>query len=635
MQITLTPAGIAAANYANSNGLTITISKFRVYRSNVAEVSLPYATTGLEDLATLAAWTWLPNGVEFNTVEEFEPLDADTVQFVCVLDETVGDFDYDILTLWLDDGTFFGLAANRVLWRKFQAGNPPANQHKIHVSFTFTNAAATTNINIDNAKWTFDFIPEVNSVDDLPEAELSVHRIYRCTRQIGVGTVADRGVRSYLVQSGKAVFDPQLYQHNEWIPSDHRLVFEENVVPWVQSHASNTSFQNTTTRVVLQFDVQDTFEAAQIAAVVEKSLILSFFNPGTNEGLLRQVDSYSVLTDGSGIWVAFVVAALPGIQSLGSTVKVYTSQMDRQVPVPTAAGQVLVAKAKSLGLGYEWATPEDPSTFMDASKYQNLLAEFSGRVVPDNLNPNLLASYVFTQAYRSVLIRMVAAGGGGGAGGIMYNNYEDGSGGGGGGGSSGAAVALLLLDVRVGDTILLALGDRVGTNSTGAGIDGHPSLLRIERIGLSQGIECLIPGGKGGAQGYAGGNNNITPGAGGLGGDLPKWRMYMGSNYALPFMGIVELAAIASDPGSSGNTGAVGPGNGGSGGYGGANSFNTLAAVGGQGGSSGAYKDGGNGQAGGGGGGGLGQSGLNSGFGPIRGFGGQSGYAYAQILSIS
>jgi hypothetical protein len=223
MQITLTPAGMAAANAASTSGLKIEITKFRVYRSNRPEANLPYVTTGLEDLTTLSGWTWLPNGVEFTTVEEFEPLDPDTVQFLCRLDETVGDFDFDILTLWLADGTFFGLAANPFLWKKRQAGNPPANQIKIHVSFTFTNAAATTAININNSKYSFDFIPEVNSVDELPLAESAPHRMYRVTRVIGIGGAPSRGVRSYLVQSGKAFFDPQTYQHNEWIPSDHRI----------------------------------------------------------------------------------------------------------------------------------------------------------------------------------------------------------------------------------------------------------------------------------------------------------------------------------------------------------------------------------------------------------------------------
>ena len=358
MQITLTPAGIAAANAANMSGLTITISKFRVYRSNVAEVSLPYITTGLEDLTTLAAWTWLPAATEFDTLEEFEPLDPNTVQLVCKLDETVGDFDYDILTLWLDDGTFFGLAANRFLWKKFQAGNPPANQHKIHVSFTFTNAAATTNINIDNAKWSFDFIPEVNSVDDLVKAGLAIHRMYRCTRRMGTGDDAT-GVRSFLVQSGKAAFDAQAYQRNEWIPSDYRLVYIEDLLPTVDTHLSNVAFQKDVSRVVFKFNTNGAYNAAQLSSLDPKSVILSMAYPdGTNQGLLRHVSSISVLSDGSGVWVALnLLTPLPNIPTSYVPVKVYTCQTDRQIPAPSAAGKLLTSTQADVGYGHTWEDP--------------------------------------------------------------------------------------------------------------------------------------------------------------------------------------------------------------------------------------------------------------------------------------
>lgn len=359
MQITLTPAGMAAANAASTSGLKIEIEKFRVYRSNIAEASLPYVTTGLEDETTLAAWTWLPNGVEFTTVEEFEPLDPDNVQFLCRLDETVGDFDFDILTLWLADGTFFGLAANPFLWKKRQAGNPPANQIKIHVSFTFTNAAAITAININNAKYSFDYIPEVNSVDELPVSELAPHRIYRVTRVVGVGSASASGVRSYLVQSGKAFFDPQTYQHNEWIPSDHRLVFQENLLPWVQNHASVSAFTNTTTRIVIQFATADTTDLGQITRLSPKTLLVSLFQ--SNAGLIRQVDSVATMTDGSGIWVAFsLTTALPSVVSLGDTVKIYTSQEDNQLISPSAANQVLRSKPQTIGFGQEWVTEVRP-----------------------------------------------------------------------------------------------------------------------------------------------------------------------------------------------------------------------------------------------------------------------------------
>jgi hypothetical protein len=358
MQLTLTADGLAAANYANTQGLTITIDKFRVYRSPTPVVSLPYVPTGTETQTLLDTWTRLPTpSSEFATVEEFEPLDADTVQFSCVLDETVGDFAYDVIAVYLDDGTLFGLAGYPIEVWKFQTGTDGANKINTHLSFTFTNAATVVNINIDNSRYTFDYVPEVNNVKDIPAAAVAPHRIYRCTRTQGN---AGSGVRSFLVQSGKAFFDPQSYHSNEWIPSDHRLIFKEADSLVIADHPSNANYQNTATRVVLNTsDPNNVFRLLQLVRNDVRTVVLSFFEDGhPTSGLLRHVSSVSNIQDVGGTWIRLNIAdALPAPASVSQKVKLYTSQMDYVIPLPGAKDLVLTsieAPDTDNGFAFSW-----------------------------------------------------------------------------------------------------------------------------------------------------------------------------------------------------------------------------------------------------------------------------------------
>jgi hypothetical protein len=180
---------------------------------------------------------------------------------------------------------------------------------------------------------------------------------------------------------------------------------------------------------VVQFSSEDTTDLGQINRLYDKSMLLGFFQ--SNSGLLRQVDWFALLVDGSGIWVAFSLATpLPVVASIGDTIKVYTSQMDYQLISPSAANQVLMSKAQTLGFGQNWVdisaiVPTPPASGLVLTSDDSSPGAYSWKPngLPMGASTEIIANGDVNDSYTDFVlppkatmrILIIAGGGGGGS----------------------------------------------------------------------------------------------------------------------------------------------------------------------------------------------------------------------------
>lgn len=232
MEMILTAEGQTAATAAKQNGQRVDLSTIRLYRSNLDVGDLPFNPTNTLAQSTLNSWVRLPTSTSsFDVLEDFTPLSSDIVQINAVLPSSVGSFDYDIVALYLSNGTLFAVGAAERLLSKVKSGaGATANIQKINLFFRFTSASNVINITRSNTSRPYSFIGESNSIDSLGKVSDNLERIYRITRSentIGSNPVVGGQFNTYLAHAGFASFDSvgKTYQKKLWIPDNHMLVF--------------------------------------------------------------------------------------------------------------------------------------------------------------------------------------------------------------------------------------------------------------------------------------------------------------------------------------------------------------------------------------------------------------------------
>lgn len=152
MQLTITNAGIFAANTAQVGGPSISINRF----------SLTTAYNYTVDPAASLQGTVLYTG----DVALYEVLSADEVAYTLVIDDTVGNFLFGTVGLYLTDGTLFAVGNLTTQQQKIKTtGTTPGNVVKIEAHLTFSQLAATMHFPINqliNAR-----LLEIPTVDQL------------------------------------------------------------------------------------------------------------------------------------------------------------------------------------------------------------------------------------------------------------------------------------------------------------------------------------------------------------------------------------------------------------------------------------------------------------------------------------
>ncbi|WP_199525278.1 phage tail protein [Pseudoalteromonas sp. bablab_jr011] len=107
-------------------------------------------------------------------------VDANTVAWAVVLEQEIGDFDYNWIGLVTNDGTL--LAVDYLpLQRKRQGVN---NVHNRSFVLKFAAAAALARITIPAQSWMFDYSPQIDALNalSLTTATAQVNNMYRTLR---------------------------------------------------------------------------------------------------------------------------------------------------------------------------------------------------------------------------------------------------------------------------------------------------------------------------------------------------------------------------------------------------------------------------------------------------------------------
>jgi len=107
-------------------------------------------------------------------------VDANTVAWAVVLEQEIGDFDYNWIGLVTKDGTL--LAVDYLpLQRKRQGVN---NVHNRSFVLKFAAAAALARITIPAQSWMFDYSPQIDALNalSLTTATAQVNNMYRTLR---------------------------------------------------------------------------------------------------------------------------------------------------------------------------------------------------------------------------------------------------------------------------------------------------------------------------------------------------------------------------------------------------------------------------------------------------------------------
>lgn len=246
MQLVITNAGIAAARAAEDGGYKINITAFKVgagfnYNPTPADTALRGAI--------------LHTGAPVSIIIE----NLDTAVYNLRMDDTIGDFLYGELGLYLEDGTLFGIAAFSTLQEKRKsgagvAGNIIAFETKIRLASIAAVLEFTTVNNVN-----LPFISGVHLLS-LP-SEASSNAYLTANRTHNGGSVV-------AVQSSDDI----------WAFGSHPVRF---VVSTVQAGSSTTSLVSNAIGTIADF-------------VVGKYLIQ--FTSGPRKGQVRQISSVSANT---------------------------------------------------------------------------------------------------------------------------------------------------------------------------------------------------------------------------------------------------------------------------------------------------------------------------------------------------
>lgn len=353
--ITLLNDGLAAMNYAQTGGVKLDVTKFKVFRSPTEVDSLPnvpLVTLNATDLpstvdTTSGGYTLLHDSANGGTApNELDIVSGDTAVIKCTQAAALGDYDYDVVAIYVDapdglpgyaegDEVLLGMYGARSIISKRATGSNDANTIEHLLGIQFSQIAGVININFTNAKRPYNYIREVNDISTIGIANDSTDRIWRVTRKDWTGA-EDNGTSTYLVHAAKWAGDSKSFQtHNEWIPSDHTLIFndyntgteDDYEVPYIANHPSDSNFTNTTTRLVVAVPTGHRYVPEPFTG-----LLVSFFS-GTLAGRIYHVVA-SVAVDVSSPavlrYISFTLATtMPQAATPGQrNVKIWAPNLD-------------------------------------------------------------------------------------------------------------------------------------------------------------------------------------------------------------------------------------------------------------------------------------------------------------------
>ena len=151
MQFIITDAGLDAAQRARDTGWKLVINKFAVsLDDSVEEGTAPYLTKASREL---------PGEIQFKGhISGFEIEDINNVVYLCVLDESVGDFRYNAIGLYFTDPNgvdvlFAAHASYRKQWKKKTSAYEGGATIIIEAKSTLTTLAAIVSFPIYDVTW--------------------------------------------------------------------------------------------------------------------------------------------------------------------------------------------------------------------------------------------------------------------------------------------------------------------------------------------------------------------------------------------------------------------------------------------------------------------------------------------------
>ena len=164
----VTDAGVAAANAANANGLTISITKYRVGNATFTpaetDTSLQGEILSSNVGADNVAYVGANSSQNFGAISNIASSDDDSVEFLITLLEGQGDYDVGSIGLYLDNGTLFAVGSFDSIIRKVrESGSQLGNRISIRAVITLDNVAPIIEYNV------IDFgVPTLPRVESLP-----------------------------------------------------------------------------------------------------------------------------------------------------------------------------------------------------------------------------------------------------------------------------------------------------------------------------------------------------------------------------------------------------------------------------------------------------------------------------------
>ena len=167
MLFTLSTAGVAAIQSAQSSGIQIRVTTFAV--GSAYNYTPSPLDTGLRGTTLYTG----PAGT-------FSTISINTIQYQLVLDQTIGTFNFGEVALFLSDGTFFALASNPTLTTKIvAAGTDPGNYVVIAGQVSYTNVLEAMTFSF-SSPYDLTFYTTA-TVDGLPQAGTAITNMYVST----------------------------------------------------------------------------------------------------------------------------------------------------------------------------------------------------------------------------------------------------------------------------------------------------------------------------------------------------------------------------------------------------------------------------------------------------------------------
>lgn len=227
MNIVLSTAGKTAMMDAEASGYKLNLGKFLVHSTGTDEANMPLAlATADVDLNPIA--TWVTHTTEQTAIDEYSNLTPDVLHMVCTIPANVGSFEFDALSIYLEDGTLLGIGTyERPIVKTAPSVDVTSNILELEAFIRFTSVSSIINVTRDKAKRPYSFMTEYDRTDNLGSAKNNSERIYRITRPSDALGDTLNAFNTFLVSAGIAFFDNvgKPYQKNVWIPSDHLALF--------------------------------------------------------------------------------------------------------------------------------------------------------------------------------------------------------------------------------------------------------------------------------------------------------------------------------------------------------------------------------------------------------------------------